>query len=243
MTLSTAALIFCGGLAGGFISGLAGFGLALITLSVWLHVIDPIPAVMAALTCSVAAQLMTIRTVWHIIEPRRVLPFIVPGLLGVPIGLVLLGSVPVDTFKRIMGCVLILFGISMLTVRRPVDIAWGGRWADGIIGFLGGVMGGFAGISGPMPTVWAILRGWGKDEKRSVFQAYNVAMLSTSALAGIIAGRLDTIALQTIAIALPAALAGARLGLWSYTRLSDRLFTDLVLALITASGVVLLAVR
>jgi len=52
-----------------------------------------------------------------------------------------------------------------------------GRTADGAIGFAGGILGrGLAGLSGALPTVWATLRGWGKDERRGVFQAFNLTI-------------------------------------------------------------------
>src|SRR6266487_3872163 len=38
------------------------------------------------------------------------------------------------------------------------------------IGFAGGILGGLAGLSGVLPTLWASVRGWGKDERRGVFQ-------------------------------------------------------------------------
>jgi len=240
MTFATIAVIFAGAFAGGFVSGLAGFGLALIALGVWINVIDPVPAVMAVLACSVSAQASTIRTVWHAIEPRRVLPFILPGLAGIPIGVMLLGSIPVATFKLLLGWLLVLFGVGLIVLRKPIGLTWGGRIADGVMGFLGGVMGGLAGLSGPLPTLWAVLRGWGKDEKRSVFQAYNVSILGASLVVGILTGKFGLEALKVFAVALPGALAGAWIGVRAYGRLSDRRFTDVILALMAVSGVVLL---
>ena len=215
--------------------------MGLIALGFWLYVIDPVPAVIAVLACSVAAQAATIRAIWHIIEPRRVLPFIVPGLFGIPIGLMLLGTVPVSTFKSVMGLVLVVFATLMLLVRRPLGFKWGGRIADGVLGFVGGVLGGFAGLSGSLPTIWAVLRGWGKDEKRSVFQAYNFSILGVSLIGSIIAGRADKESLVVLAAALPGAFIGARLGIRMFARLSDRRFTDVILALMIVSGALMLS--
>ena len=240
MTLTTIAIIAAGALAGGFVSGLAGFGMALVTLGIWLHVVAPGVAVVAVLVCSVFAQAMTIRTIWHVMDARRVLPFIVPGLIGVPLGAMLLGSVEPALFKNVMGVFLVVFSALMLAWRRPMNVAWGGRAADGVVGFIGGVMGGFAGLSGPMPTIWATLRGWSKDEKRSVFQAFNISMLSAALLANIAAGRMTRETAITAAVALPTALIGARLGVLAYPHLSDRRFTDVVLALMGISGVFLI---
>ena len=86
--LNTAALVITGGaFAGGFVSGLAGFGTALpwrwASGCAFLN-----PAVAAALVviCSVVAQTQTIPTVWHAVDRARVGPMIAAGLLGVPAG-------------------------------------------------------------------------------------------------------------------------------------------------------------
>ncbi|MEQ1648462.1 MAG: sulfite exporter TauE/SafE family protein [Hyphomicrobiaceae bacterium] len=240
MSLPTILILIAGALAGGFVSGLAGFGMALVTLGIWLHVVAPEVAVTAILICSVVAQASTIRTIWHVLDPKRVLPFIIPGLVGVPLGSMLLGSVEPGLFKQAMGYLLIAFSTFMLTWRRPMRMTWGGKPADAVIGFIGGIMGGFAGLSGPMPTIWATLRGWSKDEKRSVFQAFNITMLGAALLANTVAGRLTNATLMVAAIAVPAALIGARVGVYTYPHLSDRRFTDIVLVLMGLSGLFLI---
>src|SRR6266481_1480703 len=50
------ALLFAGALAGGFVSGLAGFGTALMTLGIWLYLMPPALAVPLVLICSVVGQ-------------------------------------------------------------------------------------------------------------------------------------------------------------------------------------------
>jgi hypothetical protein len=39
-----------------------------------------------AILCSVVTQIQTPPMIWHAIEWRRVLPFVLPGLVGVPLG-------------------------------------------------------------------------------------------------------------------------------------------------------------
>jgi uncharacterized protein len=50
---------------------------------------------------------------------------------------------------------------------------FGGRAADTGIGFAGEILGGLAGLSGPIPILWASMRSWGKDERRGIFQTFN----------------------------------------------------------------------
>ena len=62
-------------------------------------------------------------------------------------------------------------------------VAWGGRAADGVVGFGGGVLGGAAGLSGPLPTIWCGLRGWNRSRQRAVYQPFNLAVLSWALIA------------------------------------------------------------
>ena len=55
----TFALLLLGALAGGFVSGLAGFGTALMALGIWLYVVRPSIAVPLVLICSILGQTST----------------------------------------------------------------------------------------------------------------------------------------------------------------------------------------
>ena len=62
MDTAAYALLFLGAFAGGFVSGLAGFGTALMALGIWLYVLPPSLAVPLVLICSVVAQTSTLPT-------------------------------------------------------------------------------------------------------------------------------------------------------------------------------------
>ena len=91
-------VITFGALAGGFVSGLAGFGTGITAMGIWLYAISPSVAASLVVICSVVSQAQTLPRIWHAIEAKRVLPFIVPGLFGVPLGTLLLSQL--DTLQR-----------------------------------------------------------------------------------------------------------------------------------------------
>ena len=170
------ALLFAGALAGGFVSGLAGFGTALMALGLWLYVLPPTVAVTLVLICSVAGQTATLPSMWRSFDLSLVWPFVIGGLLGVPIGTVLIAHADPRIFKLTIGIFLLVFPTA-LYFSAPMAFEFGGRFADGIVGFIGGILGGLAGLSGPPPILWASVRGWGKDERRGVFQTFNWTVL------------------------------------------------------------------
>ena len=83
--LTAASLVVLGGaFAGGFVSGLAGFGTGLMALGIRLYVLEPATAATLVALCSVVSQIQTIRVVWHAIEPARVWPVLAAGLAAQP---------------------------------------------------------------------------------------------------------------------------------------------------------------
>ena len=84
-----------------------------------------------------------------------------------PIGVALLKNIDPTVFRLVVGVVLAGFCTVMLFSSRLPKITFGGRLADGGIGFVGGIMGGIAGLSGAVPTLWTSFRGWKKDVQRA----------------------------------------------------------------------------
>jgi uncharacterized membrane protein YfcA len=233
-------VVMLGALTGGFVSGLAGFGTGLVAMGIWLHALSPAVASSLVVICSVVSQVQTIPTIWRSIQPRHVLPLIIPGLIGVPIGTQLLGLINPNTFRYGMGVLLVGFSTFSLLCGTGLKISWGGRVADGFVGLAGGVLGGLTGLSGPLPTMWATVRGWGKDERRSVFQSFNLTILSAALLSHALTGHLTAAVWWAVVVALPGTLAGAWLGAFVYRHLSDRHFHSIILGLLGVSGLMLL---
>ncbi len=239
LTSTVVMVVTAGALAGGFISGLAGFGTGLVALGIWLFVVNPAPAATLVAVCSVVAQAQTLPTVWHSIDRHRVWPMVGAGLLGVPVGTLLLPKVDANAFRLGVGVLLIGFSGFMLFGRVQRRLLWGGRVADAAVGFAGGILGGLAGLSGPLPTVWATLRGWSKDERRGVFQLFNLAILAAVVVWHVASGLLTAELAWLIIAALPGTFVGAWLGARAYRRVSDKRFHTIVLCLLGISGLVL----
>ena len=146
MTASTYVLLLFGALAGGFVSGLAGFGTALMALGIWLYVLPPSLAVPLVLVCSVIAQSSTLPSIWKTIDFSLVWPFLIGGLAGVPVGTLLIAQADPDVFKLTIGVFLLVFPLLLYFQRKPLASKFGDKLADGAIGFAGGILGGLAGL-------------------------------------------------------------------------------------------------
>jgi uncharacterized membrane protein YfcA len=233
----TYALLFFGALAGGFVSGLAGFGTALMALGIWLYVLPPSLAVPLVLICSVIAQTSTLPSMWKSFDLTLVWPFLIGGLAGVPLGTMLIAHADPNVFKLSVGVLLLLFPSALYFNRKPLAFKFGGKVADGAIGFAGGILGGLAGLSGPLPILWANVRGWNKHERRGIFQTFNWTVLATALAVQAASGLVEVQVIWLALIAFPGTVIGAWLGARLYHALSDRHFADIVLGLLFLSGV------
>ncbi len=233
-------LVVIGALAAGFVNGLTGTAYALAALGFWLHAMSPLTAAPLVALCAVGGHVQALRHIWHGVRWPRLWPFLAAGLVGVPIGTVLLAHVRVQPLKIGVGALLLVYCIWMYFVRKPPVVTAGGRIADGAVGFVGGVLGGMASLSGPVPIIWVQLRSWGKAEQRGLNQPYNMAILGAALLSAAVAGLLDRTFLLWAVIALPTTLVGARLGLMLYGRVDEVQFRKLVLVLLGLSGAILI---
>jgi uncharacterized protein len=234
------ALVFVGAVAGGLVNGLTGFGTALTVLGIWLYAIPPTVAATLVILCSVASQTQTLPMIWRTILWRRVLVFVIPGALGVPIGTYLLPHIDPRVFKIVIGTFLVAYTSYVLARRAENKIAWGGGAADGIVGFAGGLLGGLAGLSGVLPAVWTDVRGLTKEARRAVVQTFNMAILSLALVSHAVSGFLTREVAVAAIVALPGTLGGAWVGAFIYRRLADRGYQRVIMVLLLISGLALI---
>jgi hypothetical protein len=118
-------------------------------------------------------------------------------------------------------------------------VVFGGRAADGAVGLLSGVLGGATGLAGILTILWCNLRGWTKNEQRTVFQPTTAAIFAIALiwLAG--SGVLDGKTWRLFLIGLPVLLAGHWLGLKLYDGIDEARFRRIVLGLLLISGIAL----
>ena len=172
----------------------------------------------------------------HGFDWTRVAPFIVGGLLGLPLGLWLLPRIDAAMFRGFVGALLALWCPLMLLAPRLPQLEAGDRVADGVAGAVGGLMGPLGGFSGAVPTLWCTLRGYERDTQRAVIQNFNLAMLATTMATYLGTGIASRAMLPAMGLVASSLLLPALVGMKVYVGISPQLFRRLVLVLLTASG-------
>lgn len=220
---------------GAFVSGLAGFAMGIVVLSVWLHFLPPAQCALLVVAFGFVTQGYGTWKLRHAFEWRRVAPFVVGGLIGVPIGTVIVASSDPRHFRLAVGLLVVAYAAYGLA-RPAIRIERSSTRLDGAVGALNGVLAGSAGLIGIVIAIWCQLRGWTKDVQRTVFQPVMLCMSVISTIALVTAGAADREVARLFALGVPVVFAGTWLGLRLYGRVGESRFRTLVLLLLLASG-------
>lgn len=228
----------------GFVTGLAGFGTALVAVGPWLHLLPPgfVPPLAAA--SSVVAQIASFRVVRRGVRWRELAPYLIGASVGTPLGVAILYRWTASLLRPTVGVLLIGFAVWELS-----RAGWGGvrlkgnRVADLCVGTCGGLLGGFAGISAPVPVIWLRLRGGTPDAQRAIYQPFSLLVLSWALVFMVLAGFMTLPVLLTAAFCVPVIIQASRFGARTYRKLGRAQFRHLVLILLIVSGLSLLYQR
>jgi uncharacterized membrane protein YfcA len=132
-----------------------------------------------------------------------------------------------------------LFGAFFISQPRFARWQRDHKLADIAVGFIGGVFGALAGLSGALPTIWSAVHNWHKDEQRAISQPFNVLVLGIVLLVFGWRGLLHQDVWIAVAVALPSSIISAQLGIGVFRRLTESQFRQILIWLLLSSGIVL----
>lgn len=233
-------LLVVGAASAGFVQGLSGFGFSLVSMSFWAWGLMPQQAAVLATIGGLIGQVLAAFGARRRVDWAAVWPFLAGGFCGLPLGFVLLGQVDVTGFRVFVGALLALWCPLMLFGSHLPRVP-GGRVADAAAGAIGGLMGPLGGFTGAVPTLWCTLRGMQRDAQREVIQNFNLAMLGATTVVYAQQGLVTSADLPAIAVVALSLLVPTLVGMRVYHAISPQAFRNVVLGLLTASGVVMLA--
>ena len=172
----------------------------------------------------------------HAMQWRRILPFVIGGAVGVPLGAYLVTFLNPTHVRTGVGALLIVY--SAYNLARPTFTPINSNAAvDTGIGVLNGLLGGLTGLGGVISTIWVQLGGGKKDAQRAIFQPVLFITMTMTTLTFAAAGHLfnaDT--LKLFFMGLPALLLGLWAGVKLYGKLDDAAFRKAILVLLLISG-------
>jgi uncharacterized membrane protein YfcA len=217
-----------------FVRSALGFGEALVAVPLLALTLPVQVAAPLAVLVSITVAVIVVIQDWRNIHIGSAGWLVLSTLFGIPLGLLLLKTVPESIVKAILGVFIIAFALYSLAGRKPQ--LHSDRLAP-LFGFTAGILGGAYGMNGPPLVVYGVLRRWQPAQFRATLQGYFL-IASIVGMAGYAFTGLWT---RTVSgyflLSLPLALIATFLGHAIHKRLSSSRFLILVnvgLALIGA---------
>jgi uncharacterized membrane protein YfcA len=240
LDLSALTMVVVGAAVAGFITGFAGFGAVLVVAGLWYHALPAEMVPPLGVLASIGAQLVGLPVVRDSFDWPRSKPYLAGGLAGIPFGIWALTAASPELLRTSVGVFLIGYSLFQLRTLSGFGIgSWGGRAADAAIGAAGGFLGGFAGLSGPVPLIWLQLRGGPSVSQRAVYQPFNLVVMVVTGIGMVVSGVVDLRVAALAALCMPATLGGAWVGVRAYGLIDEQGFRRAVLTLLLLSGAVL----
>jgi uncharacterized membrane protein YfcA len=231
-----AVAVFLAGLTG----GVAGLGFSQLMAAGFALMINPKAAVvLLAIMTPVMSGLQLVKHRREVASLRRRASLLMAGLLGVPLGVLLLTVLPSRVIALLLGIFTLLF---VATSLRRVPLRLGAkhdRLVAPLVGLIAGICSGTLAVSGPVLGAYLLAL----DVSAATF-AFTVSVMFVSMgllrLGGLVlAGELTPWLPLGLGL-LPPAIIGQQLGFWLQGRVSRKAFQRVALALMFLAGLGLL---
>lgn len=220
-----------------FVFGLTGFGIGLVAVSLLPFVVAPATAV-PIITCfgAMFALLMTVQLRREVVL-TRLGELIVGTLLGTPLGVWGLATLPPGLLKRLIG--LILIAIVIIEWRQLYPQQLTGRHWGVAAGIGAGVLGGAVGTPGPPVVLYVMTQGWPPRAIKGTLQAFFLVNMTAIVAGHWWAGLLTPEVGWLVGVyALPSVI-GVTIGIRLFDRIDQARFRRLIFALLFVLGLLM----
>ena len=225
----------------GLIQGLSGFAFALVATSLLAWIVEPQVLAPTVVITSLLGQITSLSSVGTRLRAEHATPFLIGGVLGVPVGVLLLPLLDATAFRASIGIVLIVYCSVMLGIKELPVFRRGGKRADGGVGLLAGILGGATGIPGPPVILWCALRGWDKETQRATSQSFFIGIQVLIVGFYLATGLVNARSLQLVLVAALPIIISAWLGSRIFRRFTNHDFQRLIFGLLLISGIALVS--
>jgi uncharacterized protein len=153
-----------------FIRSALGFGEALVAVPLLALTLPVQVAAPLAVLVSITVAVVVVVQDWRNVHVRSAGWLVLSTLFGIPLGLLMLKTVPEAIIKGILGVFIIAFAAYSLTGRTHPELH-NDRLAP-LFGFSAGILGGAYGMNGPPLVIYGVLRRWTPAQFRATLQGY-----------------------------------------------------------------------
>jgi uncharacterized membrane protein YfcA len=221
-------------LLAGFVTGLTGFGLALISTPILLFVYEPKTVVVLTTIFSIVINSAVVWDSWSEARRRLALALLIPALFGVVLGVEVLRIIDPDYVRLGVGVIVIFSALLLVRdIRLP---GTGSRWGTLVAGSASGALSTSTGLAGPPIVLLLASRDLPKHEFRGTSALYFLPMSVVGLVVLAFRGLVDGPEISLALLLIPAAVAGKAAGTALLGRVSERAFRALTLGLVILTG-------
>lgn len=230
--LAAMAIVLCGGV----ISGVAGFGFALVTGPLLLLIYDPPTVTTLSVSLTMITSWMVLVGSWREAQVRTIRSILPGALVGLVIGVAVIQVVEPVWIKLLASVAVILF--TLLLARGAQLAAVHSPYAPPVAGLLSGIMNTTTGIAGPPIAILFT----GRDYNPRAFRASIITYFYiVDILAIILLWQQDVIGRDQLVVvaqlAIPASI-GLITGRWLAKRVSHAAFRKVTIGLLLLTGTI-----
>lgn len=213
-----------------FLKGIAGIGVSTVAVPILSLIIGAKQIVVLSSIVNVVGGLLMYRIDPQPAERRYWWPIAISMIIGAVLGGIALKLTPLKSFEKILGITILAAGIWFIIWRGKQKstsflekLPEKGCLKDYVIGFLGGLAGGFVGINSPIFILY-----FGSHLAKGPLRRLLVLILLPLAIANVIIyaalGLMSTQIVLYSLISLPGLLLGVYVGNRTFFRISEKVF-------------------
>ena len=233
-------ILLFGAFLAGVVQGATGFGSGIVLNAFWLHILEPSAAISLNIISCLFVSALPIYKLRKTLDFSKLKSFVIFGVIGIPTGLVLLTLTEPTIFKTTVGFILVLFSIWKFRSNNIFINFTSSPSLDKLVGFISGILGGFAALGGILPTIWVNLQRLPKNTQRGTYEPFIFITSIVAVVSFYFAGLLNLDIFYYFLMVLPALIIGSLTGVKIYSFIDEDLFKKVILGLIFLAGLVLL---
>ncbi len=233
-------ILLFGAFFAGIVQGATGFGSGIVLNAFWLHILEPSAAISLNIVSCLFVSALPIYKLRKTLDFSKLKSFVVFGVIGIPTGLLILTMTDPTIFKTTVGFILVIFSIWKFRSKNILINFRSNPTLDKLIGFISGILGGFAALGGILPTIWVNLQRLPKNTQRGTYEPFIFITSIAAVVSFYFAGLLTLDIFYNFLKVFPALVIGSWIGVKIYSFIDEALFRQVILGLIFLAGLVLL---
>jgi hypothetical protein len=233
ISMTVLVMVFVVFLAGA-ISGLAGFGSAIVSVPVLMVLMPPKTVVPLVQLISSTIHVFVLADAWKALNLRRIWPLIVAGVSSVPLGTCILLLLDASTLRLLVGVTVVLCALAMfLGFQRPVRRE---RLMLVLVGLLSGALNGSTGMGGPPVILFLTNQDVEKQSFRVNLIFYFACLGVVSLISQYVGGLLTSEVMKNWLMLAPVAALGTWTGIKLSKRTDQQRFRQITLGILMVTG-------